>query len=91
MLVPSDEPARRPPPDGTSSIRFHLSLFTRALKRASDQDARPVFRRSHRLPRKGYQQDALFAVNKDELSPVNEVHRERGISLTTAHFTRALQ
>jgi hypothetical protein len=46
------------------------------IKRASDQDARPVFRRSHRLPRKGYQQDALFAVNKDELSPVNEVHRD---------------
>jgi hypothetical protein len=54
-------------------------------------DARPVFRRSHHLPRKGYQKDALFAVNKDELSPVNEVHRERGISLITALFTRALE
>jgi hypothetical protein len=35
---------------------------------------------SHHPSRKGYQQDALFAGNKDELSPVNKVHRERGIS-----------
>jgi hypothetical protein len=33
---------------------------------------------SHHLPRKGYQQDALFAGNKVELSPVNKVERERG-------------
>ena len=40
-------------------------------------------RESHHLPREGYQQDALFTVNKDELSPVNEVHRERGLCLIT--------
>jgi hypothetical protein len=46
---------------------------------------------SHYLLRKGYQQDALFAVNKDELSPVNEVHRERGTSLIRGLFTCALE
>jgi hypothetical protein len=29
---------------------------------------------SHLPPRKGYQQDALFAGNEVELSPVNKVH-----------------
>jgi hypothetical protein len=39
---------------------------------------------SHRLPRKGYPQDALFAGDKVELSPVNKVEPEQGISLAFA-------
>jgi hypothetical protein len=40
----------------------------------------PSSSESQHLLRRGYQQDALFAVNKNELSPVNEVRRERGLS-----------
>jgi hypothetical protein len=43
---------------------------------------------SHLLPRKGHPQDALFAGNNVELSPVNKVipsdKLERGISLFDA-------
>src|SRR6266581_3996713 len=41
----------------------------------------PLFRMHP--PRKGYQQDALFAGNKVELSPLYKVHRERAIFLVT--------
>jgi hypothetical protein len=47
---------------------------------------------SHHPPRKGNQQDALFAANKGELSPVNKDEPERGISLATLiSFTRAVK
>jgi hypothetical protein len=36
---------------------------------------------SHHLPQKGYPQDALFAANKDELSPVKKSNRSEVLSL----------
>jgi hypothetical protein len=45
---------------------------------------------SHRPPRKGYPQDALFAARKFELSPVNKVPpRSRRISLRSRGGSRA--
>jgi hypothetical protein len=34
---------------------------------------------SHHLPQKGYLQDALFAANKDELSPVKKLRQRAGM------------
>jgi len=46
----------------------------------------PLFRMHP--PRKGYPQDALFAGNKVELSPLYKVHRERAIFLVTFRPSR---
>ena len=46
----------------------------------------PLFRMHP--PRKGYQQDALFAGNKVELSPLYKVHRERAIFPVTFRPSR---
>jgi hypothetical protein len=46
----------------------------------------PLFRMHP--PRKGYQQDALFAGNKVEFSPLYKVHRERAIFLVTFRPSR---
>ena len=63
MVIPSDEPKR-----GISLTAFPgRARLVSELERASDQDAHPVLpAKAYPLPRKGYPQDALFAVSTVE-------------------------
>ena len=80
MVIPSDEPER-----GISRIAVVVYIVRILAKKLVLLDRPspqlPPFRMHP--PRKGYQQDALFAGNKVEFSPLYKVHRERAIFLVT--------